>query len=55
MSCYTIHNQPATWQNAKNECEGKQMHLLVMETDEERAFITQLARDAGVWLGLFRL
>ncbi|XP_044063213.1 lymphocyte antigen 75-like [Siniperca chuatsi] len=59
-SCYTINNvdgpNQSTWEDAQNNCRGRNAHLVVIGSPEEQEFIYNSSwsswGNSGYWIGL---
>lgn len=51
-SCYFFFHQIKPWQSAVESCKEKESHLVVINSEEEMTFITELSRSASLWIGL---
>uniref|UniRef100_A0ACB8EWP9 Uncharacterized protein n=1 Tax=Sphaerodactylus townsendi TaxID=933632 RepID=A0ACB8EWP9_9SAUR len=40
------------WMEAKRDCEGKESHLIIINSPEEKKFVDELRRSAYMWIGL---
>ncbi|XP_039193797.1 C-type lectin domain family 10 member A-like [Crotalus tigris] len=52
QSCYWLSSVRKSWPEAKQDCEGKEAHLLIITSYEERQFVFQLTKRYSVWIGL---
>ncbi|KAL7982961.1 hypothetical protein Chor_013567 [Crotalus horridus] len=52
QSCYWLSSARKKWTEAKQDCEGKQAHLVIITSYEERQFVFQLTKQYSVWIGL---
>ncbi|XP_039193799.1 asialoglycoprotein receptor 1-like [Crotalus tigris] len=52
QSCYSISFDVNSWYHAKQDCEGKEAHLVIITSYEERQFVFQLTKGYSVWIGL---
>ncbi|XP_018429665.1 PREDICTED: C-type lectin domain family 10 member A-like, partial [Nanorana parkeri] len=51
-SCYYLFRHVRSWLRAKENCEQKKAHLVVINSREEMNFINKLSRSVSVWIGL---
>ncbi|KAM9836625.1 C-type lectin domain family 10 member A [Aulostomus maculatus] len=51
-SCYFFSKTPLSWQEARDWCNGHESHLVILHTDEEWDFVTQIANPSFFWIGL---
>ncbi|XP_022094362.1 C-type lectin domain family 10 member A-like [Acanthaster planci] len=54
QSCYLFTYNRASWQDAKTYCEGQHGNLLVIESEEENAFLEEEMQSwqmTHIWLG----
>ena len=48
---YKMFNESIPWDEARRRCEARGGYLACVETDDERKFLDQLAKNRVVWLG----
>ncbi|XP_043944456.1 asialoglycoprotein receptor 1-like [Protopterus annectens] len=51
-NCYTFSNKKDTWKNAKEYCEQKKSHLVVINTGPEQDFLSREMTEPLYWIGL---
>ncbi|KAM3820897.1 asialoglycoprotein receptor 1-like [Vipera latastei] len=52
QSCYWLSSTQKIWNEAKQDCEEKQAHLVVITSYLEGQFVFQLTKPHNVWIGL---
>ncbi|XP_054851171.1 asialoglycoprotein receptor 1-like [Eublepharis macularius] len=51
-SCYWMSHSQRSWPEAKRDCEGKDSHLVIINSPDERQFVNERRRSAFMWIGL---
>ncbi|XP_077171919.1 asialoglycoprotein receptor 1-like [Paroedura picta] len=51
-SCYWMSRSQRPWMEAKQDCQHKDSHLVIINSPDERAFVNQLRRSSYMWIGL---
>ncbi|XP_040197918.1 asialoglycoprotein receptor 2-like [Rana temporaria] len=52
LSCYYVPSNVKTWNASKKDCEDKQAHLMVVNSEEEMDFLRRIANKQYLWIGL---
>ncbi|GCB81640.1 hypothetical protein scyTo_0023014, partial [Scyliorhinus torazame] len=52
--CYNISTDERNWNDAKQECESSNSHLIIINAPEEQNFIIKTVKDKkeNYWIGL---
>ncbi|XP_077772924.1 asialoglycoprotein receptor 1-like isoform X3 [Podarcis muralis] len=51
-SCYWMSQDAASWNQAKLDCEKKDAHLVIINSPQEKRFVSQRWRSVDIWIGL---
>jgi hypothetical protein len=53
FSCYSFETKGKTWQDAKSVCEGKNSHLVIIDSQTENEFIKSAVPNENWswWIG----
>ncbi|KAL3064875.1 hypothetical protein OYC64_000993 [Pagothenia borchgrevinki] len=51
-TCYQLSSRENTWQHAKEDCESKGSHLLLLNDEAEEKVVRGFGGDAKLWMGL---
>ncbi|XP_063157810.1 asialoglycoprotein receptor 1-like [Candoia aspera] len=51
-SCYWVSAAQKTWNDAKEDCEGKNAHLVIITSYSEGQFVSALTKPRVTWIGL---
>ncbi|XP_007443864.1 C-type lectin domain family 10 member A [Python bivittatus] len=51
-SCYWVSAAQKTWNEAREDCEGKNAHLVILASYVEVQFVFQLTKPRTAWIGL---
>uniref|UniRef100_UPI003AAF2D28 uncharacterized protein isoform X2 n=1 Tax=Centroberyx gerrardi TaxID=166262 RepID=UPI003AAF2D28 len=55
-SCYLLSSDKKTWQEARQDCETKRAHLVIINSEAEQVMLNKwlltLGADGEVWIGL---
>ncbi|XP_034001703.1 C-type lectin domain family 10 member A-like isoform X3 [Trematomus bernacchii] len=51
-TCYQLSSRENTWQHAKEDCENKGSHLLILYDEAEEKVVRGFGGDAKLWMGL---
>ncbi|KAK1895594.1 C-type lectin domain family 10 member A [Dissostichus eleginoides] len=51
-TCYQLSSSENTWQHAKEDCESKGSHLVVLNDGAEEKVVRGFGGDAKLWMGL---
>ncbi|XP_070623462.1 asialoglycoprotein receptor 1-like isoform X2 [Erythrolamprus reginae] len=51
-SCYWTTWSRNTWQGAKEDCEEKKAHLVILNSADEKAFVKTYRKGSNTWIGL---
>ncbi|KAK9398384.1 asialoglycoprotein receptor 1-like [Crotalus adamanteus] len=52
QSCYWLSSAEKSWPEAKQDCEEKQAHLVIITSYLEKQFVFRLTKPNSVWIGL---
>ncbi|XP_015684904.1 asialoglycoprotein receptor 1 [Protobothrops mucrosquamatus] len=52
QSCYWLSSAQTSWTEAKQDCEEKEAHLVVITNHLEKQFVFRLTKQDSVWIGL---
>ncbi|XP_077330010.1 C-type lectin domain family 4 member E-like [Lithobates pipiens] len=52
LSCYYKSCKEIQWNSAKEECEKKSAHLVVINGEDEMEFLCRFAEEQSLWVGL---
>ncbi|XP_077330042.1 C-type lectin domain family 10 member A-like isoform X1 [Lithobates pipiens] len=52
LSCYSLSSDSKPWIDSKEDCEGRDAHLVVINSKEEMNFLRGIANKKNVWIGL---
>ncbi|XP_077327202.1 asialoglycoprotein receptor 2-like [Lithobates pipiens] len=52
LSCYYLSSDRKLWNNAKEDCENKEAHLVVINGQEEMNFLLGITNKQTFWIGL---
>ncbi|KAL8177032.1 UNVERIFIED_CONTAM: hypothetical protein K2H54_041031 [Gekko kuhli] len=51
-SCYWLSRSQRPWLSAKQDCESRDSHLVIINSPEEKKIVEQLGAASYVWIGL---
>ncbi|XP_073480043.1 asialoglycoprotein receptor 1-like [Aquarana catesbeiana] len=52
LSCYYLSSDSKPWNFSKKDCEDKEAHLIVINSEEEMNFLCSIAKGKFLWIGL---
>ncbi|XP_077327203.1 asialoglycoprotein receptor 2-like [Lithobates pipiens] len=52
LSCYYLSSDKKPWNDAKEDCESKEAHLVVINSEGELKFLRGIANKQTLWIGL---
>ncbi|XP_077327152.1 uncharacterized protein LOC143961705 isoform X4 [Lithobates pipiens] len=52
LNCYYLSSDSKPWNDSKKECEDREAHLVVINSEEEMNFLRGIANQKSFWIGL---
>lgn len=52
FSCYYRSLKPIPWKSAKEECEKKSAHLVIINGEDEMEYLLGFSEEQSLWVGL---